>query len=474
MADEIWRLDATAMATAIAARRFSSREVLESCLARMAAVNPQLNAVTADLSDRARAAADRADNAVARGETLGPLHGVPVLIKENVDQAGCATTNGVVAFRDLIAAEDSPVVANLKAAGAIVLGRTNTPAFSFRLDTDNDLRGRTLSPWSEAHTPGGSSGGAASAVAAGIAPIAHGNDIAGSIRFPAYACGLVGLRPSFGRVPAFNPSATAERSASAQMLSVQGPLARSVRDVRLALAAMARGDLRDPWHVDAPLEGPPPARPIRVAVVSDPAALGDSPLHPTVAQALRDAARWLSEAGYEIVDEPTPGFTRPMELWYAMQLPEIRVFLQPAMEKYGDAGIRRAMDLVFEAFTAGDGAPYMKAMAERARWARLWQQFLDRVPLVLAPVCTQPVYERDFDLQDVARTRRVWHECATLTALPVLGVPGLAVPTGVADGLPTGVTIVASRFREDLCLAAGEVIEARSGMAARMPMDVAW
>jgi amidase len=390
------------------------------------------------------------------------------------DQAGCATTNGVVAFRDLVAAEDSPVVANWTAAGAVVLGRTNTPGFSFRLDTENDLRGRTWNPWSETHTPGGSSGGAASTVAAGITPLSHGNDIAGSIRYPAYACGLAGLRPSFGRVPAFNPSAVVERSMSSQLLSVQGPLARTVRDVRLALATLASRDLRDPWWVDAPLEGVPPARPIRVAVVTEPQALGGAALHPSVAEAMRQAAQWLAEAGYEVVDEATPGFTRAMELWFAMQMPEIRAFMWPAIEQYGDLGIRRAMGLMLEAFPADDGIPYMKALAERTRVVRQWQQFLARVPLVLAPVCTQPVYAQGFDVHDVARTAAVWRECVTLTAVPVLGVPALAVPTGVVNGLPTGVTVLAARFREDLCLTAGEAIEARAGMAERMPMDIAW
>ena len=241
---------------------------------------------------------------MARGDALGPLHGVPVTVKENIDQAGCATTNGIVAFRDLVAKEDSPVVANWTAAGAIILGRTNTPGFSFRLDTENDLRGRTYNPWSETHTPGGSSGGAASSVAAGITPLAHGNDIAGSIRYPAYACGLAGLRPSFGRVPAFNPSAgSGAVDVGADLLSVQGPLARTVRDIRLALATMAARDARDPWWVDAPLEGPPLPPPIRVAVVTEPEALGGQPLHPTVAEAMRQAAGWLADAGYEIVDE---------------------------------------------------------------------------------------------------------------------------------------------------------------------------
>ncbi len=474
MSDEIWRWDATRMAAAIAQRRVSSREVVQACLDRMAAVNPRLNAMTVNLGAQALTAADRADAAVARGDALGPLHGVPVSIKENIDQAGWATTNGIVAFRDLVATEDSPVVANWTAAGAIVLGRTNTPGFSFRLDTENDLRGLTYNPWSKVHTPGGSSGGAASSVAAGITPLSHGNDIAGSIRYPAYACGLAGLRPSFGRVPAFNPSATAERSMSSQLFSVQGPLARTVRDLRLGLAAMAARDLRDPWWIDAPLEGAPLPQPRRVAVVTDPEALGGARLHPSVAEAMRQAADWLAEAGYEIVDTPTPGFTRAMELWFALQMPEIRVFLWPAIAQYGDLGIQRAMRLMLDAHPADDGIPYMKALAERARLVRAWQQFLDQVPLVLAPVCTQPVYARGFDVHSVERTAEFWRECATLTAVPVLGVPALAVPTGIVDGLPMGVQLLAARFREDLCLAAGEAIEARAGVAARLPVDIAW
>ena len=220
---ELWRWTATALADGIRAGAVRSRDAVQSCLARVQAVDPGLHAAVEVLEREALAAADAADAAVRRGEVLGPLHGVPVTVKVNVDQAGCATTNGVVAFRDLVAREDSPVVANLRRAGAVIIGRTNTPAFSFRWFTENDLHGRTLNPWSMAHTPGGSSGGASSAVAAGMGPIAHGNDLAGSVRYPAYCTGVVGLRPSFGRVPAFLPTAAEARPLSPQLMSVQGP-----------------------------------------------------------------------------------------------------------------------------------------------------------------------------------------------------------------------------------------------------------
>ncbi len=469
MTDELWRWDATALADAIRTKRISARDAVAACVARMHAVNPALNAVTVDLSEAAFAEADRADAAVARGETLGALHGVPVTIKENVDQAGCATTHGVGAYRDAIAAHDCPPVANWKQAGAIIIGRTNTPAFSFRLDTDNDLRGRTFSPWSREHTPGGSSGGAAVSVAAGMVPLAHGNDIAGSVRFPAYCCGIAGIRPSFGRVPAWNPSQKAERPIAAQLMSVQGPLARSVRDLRLGLQAMAQPDPRDPWWVPAPLEGPP--APKRVAVVRNAADLGGVTLAPAIAAAIDQAAQALADAGYELVDERTPGFTAAAQLWFEMLVPQFRRFMQADFERDGDDGIRIAMRYMVENVPDRGEEANLVAMAARLKLVREWNLFLARVPLVLAPVSAVLPYARGFDLESAARTAEVWRECATLMALPVLGLPGIAVPTGVADGLPVGVQIIAPRFREDLCFAAAEAIEARAGMLERVPLD---
>ncbi len=463
--DALWKWDATALAEAIRAGRISSREAVAACVARMHAVNPRLNAVTCDLSEQALAAADAADAAAVRarkhGEALGPLHGVPVTIKENVDQQGCATVNGVAAFRDVIAAADSPVVANWKKAGAVIVGRTNTPAFSFRLDTVNDFRGRTYSPWSRTHTPGGSSGGASASVAAGVTPLAHGNDIAGSVRFPAYCTGLAGLRPSFGRVPAFNPTARAERTISAQLMSVQGPLARSVRDVRLGFEAMAQADARDPWWTPAPLTGFAADRPIRVTVVDAAEDLGGIAPSPPVAAALAQAARALADAGYEVVRERTPGFARAYALWFEMLVPEFRRFMQADFERDGDDGIRTAMRFMLDSVPDRGPDAHLAAIAERTRVIREWNAVLARTPLVLTPVSTALPYAHGFDVESAARTLALWRECATLMAVPVLGLPAIAVPTGTVDGLPVGVQIVGPRFREDLTLAAGEAIEAR-------------
>jgi len=268
MTGDLWRLDATELARLIRFGRASSREAVQSCLSRLHAVNPAINAVVRVLEEEAFAAAAAADEAQARGEPLSPLHGVPVTTKVNTDQAGCPTDNGVVAYRDNIATADNPVVANLKRAGAVFIGRTNTPAFSMRAFADNALHGRTLNPRDPELSAGGSSGGAGAAVATGIGPIAHGNDIAGSVRIPALFNGVVGLRVSLGRIPSYNPSQPVARPVGAQLMAVQGPLTRSVRDARLALAAMAQGDLLDTRWVDVPLTGAALPPPIRVALVA--------------------------------------------------------------------------------------------------------------------------------------------------------------------------------------------------------------
>lgn len=467
MTRPLWTWDAADLAAAIRKRDISAHDAVAACVARMHEVNPRLNAVTVDLSEQALAHASRADEALARGDPIGPLHGVPVTTKENVDQEGCATVNGVAAYRDLVARSDSPVVANLRKAGAIVIGRTNTPAMSFRLDTVNDFRGRTHSPWSRSHTPGGSSGGASSSVAAGITPIGQGNDIAGSVRFPAFCTGLVGLRPSFGRIPAYNATASRERTISSQLMSVQGPLARSVRDVRLALSAMSQHDPRDPWWTPAPLVGPDAPR--RVAIVDTAEDLGGAAPGAPMREALRTAAAALADAGYEVVREKTPGFARAFELWFEMLTPEFRHFMQADFDGCGDEGIKVAMRYMLDNIPERDAPSHLRSLSERTRVIRDWNLFFAHTPLVLTVVCTEPPYAHGFDLESAERTMRMWREASTLMAIPVLGIPGIAVPTGLADGLPVGVQIAGPRFREDLVLAAAEAIEARTPRLA--PID---
>ena len=216
---DIWRMPAAELASLIQSRKVSAKEAATAGLARLDAVNPKINAVVDYRPDDTLAQAAAVDKTIAEGEDPGVLAGVPITIKVNVDQAGFATTNGIKAQRDHIAREDNPVVANMRRAGAVIVGRTNTPAFSYRWFTANLLHGNTKNPRDPSLTPGGSSGGAASAVTAGIGAIAHGTDIAGSIRYPAYACGVHGLRPTVGRVAAYNASLP-ERSIGGQITAV--------------------------------------------------------------------------------------------------------------------------------------------------------------------------------------------------------------------------------------------------------------
>jgi amidase len=440
---------------------------VEAALARLDAVNPAINAVVRPLHDGALAEAAAADRALARGGPVGPLHGVPITIKANVDMAGCPTDNGVVAFRDLMATRDNPVVANLRRAGAIVIGRTNTPAFSMRWFTDNALHGATRNPWDARRTPGGSSGGAAAATAAGIAAIGHGNDIAGSVRYPAYCCGLVGLRVGYGRVPSYNFSAPSPRPISAQIMAVQGPLTRRVRDARVALAAMAVPDPHDPRCVDVPLEGPAPKRPIRVALVVDPAGRGG--VAPVVADSVRRAGRALEAAGYAVEEVDPPELGAVADLWAAIAMDDAIAALEPAVAQYGDEGIKRALGLWRALHPARDARHVLAGLTERDRLLRLWELFLVERPLVLTPVSNEPPFPVHVDLVDAATTGRLMAAQIMQLAVPVLGLPSVSVPAGVVDGLPTGVQITAGRFREHLCLDAAAAVESTVPMPT--PID---
>ena len=235
---DLWRLSAAELASLIRSKKVSAKEAATAALARLDAVNPKINAVVDHRPAEVLAQAAAIDAAIGRGEDPGPLAGVPVTVKVNIDQEGFATTNGLKLQRDAIAKSNSPVIDNLRKAGAVILGRTNCPAFSYRWFTTNLVHGDTKNPRDPGITPGGSSGGAGAAVAAGIGHIAHGTDIAGSIRYPAYACGVHGLRPTMGRIAAFN-AALPERPIGPQISAVSGPLARTIGDIRIALAAMS-------------------------------------------------------------------------------------------------------------------------------------------------------------------------------------------------------------------------------------------
>lgn len=452
---EIWQLTATEVAELVRARKISATEVCRAALARLDAVNPAINAVVQRTDEEALATAARIDDALARGESVGPLAGVPTTIKVNVDQEGYATTNGLRIQADLIAKVDNPLVANLKRAGAIIVGRTNTPAFSLRWFTRNSLHGHTRNPVNPSLTPGGSSGGASAAVASGICAIGHGNDIGGSIRYPAYACGIQGIRPTTGRVPTMNPTGP-DRYMGAQIMAVQGPLARSIADLRVALEAMSARDVRDPWWAPVPLDLG--TFPKRAALTVAPEGLK---VQPAVEAALRDAAARLQDAGWEVVETPCPPFREPARLQALLWLGDYRQTGGTAIGQEADPDA----SFVYEQMTKRAPAPtfdeYMEALKQRNTLVREWNLFLETYPVLICPVSAETPFPDLLDVSSPEGFERVMEAQLTQVGLPFVGLPGLTVTTGITNGIPCGAQLVAGRFREDILFAAASEIEAR-------------
>jgi amidase len=461
---DLWRLSAADLAALIKSKKVSAKEAASAALARLDAVNPAINAVVDHRPADVLAQAEAIDAAIARNDNVGPLAGVPVTVKVNIDQEGFATTNGLKLQRDVIAKTNSPVIDNLRKAGAVILGRTNCPAFSYRWFTTNLVHGDTKNPRDPGITPGGSSGGAGAAVAAGIGHIAHGTDIAGSIRYPAYACGVHGLRTTVGRIAAFNASLP-ERTIGPQISAVSGPLARTIGDLRIALAAMSDKDARDPWWVPAPLEGPP--MPKRAAMCLQPDGLE------TVAEvkaAVADAGKRLERAGWEVEEiETTPPLREAAELQTQLWLGDSYEAQLEAAEREGDPGalacLRGNRAKVFPL----DAAAFSQALTRRATLTREWLQFFEKYAVVVMPVSAELPFPDGLDRRDDASFARVWRAQLPQIAIPFMGLPGLTVSTGLVGRVPVGVQVVSGRYREDLCLLAGEAIE--TGGTPSAPVD---
>lgn len=461
---DLWRLSATETAARTRAGEITAEAAVGAAINRMAAVNPRLNAVVESLADEARERALSLDKARAGGAACGPLHGVPVTIKVNVDQAGHATTNGVVALKDMIAAADAPLVDSLHRAGAVVIGRTNTPEFSFRADTDNPLHGRTHNPWGDHISPGGSSGGGGAAVMAGIGALAHGNDIGGSLRYPAAANGAVTVKPGLSRVPAWNPSQKAERGMLAQSMSVQGLIARSAADLHLAMPVMIETDPRDPFHVPLPWRGAPLEGPITVGFTKE---TYEFDLHPEVSRALDAARDALVDAGYNVVEVEPPMLREAAIDGFRALMGEGRALMEADIRTYGSATIQAIFDEYYRQFPPHEGEELLRAMGRRTGYARAWSQFLDAYPLVITPFLPQPFFGPDRDAEGEAGVREAIGSALWSYAMNFIGQPAANVPTRLAEltrgPQPISVQIVTRRWREDLAVDAAIAIEERLG-----------
>jgi len=462
---ELWQLGALELAGKIATREVSSREVVEAHLARVLQVNTDVNAIVRVLTVEALAAADRADEAVAAGAVLGPLHGVPCSVKENIDVEGTPTTNGVPMFADSIAPSDAPTVERMRAAGAIPFARTNLPDFGLRVHTDSSLHGLTRNPWNPHVTAGGSSGGEASAIASGMSPIGLGNDIGGSLRNPANCCGIASLKPTLGVIPMASAIPPEDKLLSSQLMLVEGPMARCVADVRAGLEVLAGQHWRDPRSVTAVLTDAEPGERLQIAVLPEPPG---GPTDAGIAAAIRSVADRLDDAGHTVVEVVPPEYERTGDLWTRILVGDIRAQHEVLATVMGEDGL--ALIAALEAQVEPTEFPSVLLLhAERYRIMRLWSEFFREHPILLAPTWALPAFAHGADIAtgDDAMLLSDWMR--PVIHANALGLPAAVTPAGIADGLPVGIQVMGDRFTDLRCLTVAQEIEDLVGVLT--PID---
>lgn len=455
---QLWQLSARDLAAAIRERKATSREVVTDHLERIDAVNGQLNAVVRLLDEEALAAADAADAAVASGAELGPLHGVPFSVKENIDVAGTPTTQGVAALADAVAHTDAPTTARMRAAGAIPFARTNMPDFGLRVHTDSQLHGLTRNPWNPHVTAGGSSGGEASAIASGMSPIGLGNDVGGSLRNPAHCCGIASLKPSTGVVPMATVVPPEDLFVSWQMMLVEGPLARTVADVRLGLEILAGPDRRDPCSLPVSLTDATPGERFRIAVLADPPG---GTTDPGIVGAIRGVADLLADAGHDVVEVVPPDYEVAIDLWGRLLISDLRANLELLQLVMGDDG-RQMLGILEERLPPTELPGVLTLHTERYAAMRNWSAFFAEHPILITPTWAQPAFPHGADL-DADNSEAITETIRPVVPANLLGTPAAITPAGIVDGLPVGVQVMGDRFTDLRCLTIAAEIESLIG-----------
>jgi amidase len=450
-------LPALEQARLVRERQVSPLELVEEYLARIERFDPELNAYVTVCADEAQAAAEVAHE--------GPFAGVPMPIKDLVQTAGIRTTFSCKAFADNVPEQDAELARRIRAAGFIVLGKTNTPEFGSIPVTESDLNGACRNPWDPSRTPGGSSGGAAAAVAAGLAPVAQGSDGGGSIRIPSSCCGLFGLKPSRGRT-------TTAPLGDAYGLSVQGPIARTVTDAAAYLDALAGPEPGDPYVAPPPERpfldevGAPPGR-LRVALVLEPPVRVD--VDPACADAARDAAKLLEQLGHDVEEVPLA--------WNGEGLGELfaRVWQTiPAQYPSADRSQLERLNAEFAARAdATSSSEYVRAYVQLQTYGRRVAEFCAGYDLVLTPTLARPPVPIGW-VREPADPWEQYERALAFTpftpAVNVAGLPAASVPFAwTDDGLPVGVQLIASFCGEDVLLRVSAQIEEARPWADRRP-----
>lgn len=462
--DELIYASATALAKAIRAKKVSSVEVIEAHLKRIETVNSQLNAVVQLTADTARADAQAADAALARGQIKGPLHGVPMTIKDSLDTEGVITTGGTKGQKTCVPTQDATVVARLRSAGAILLGKTNTPELTLAGETDNLVYGRTNNPYNLSRTPGGSSGGAAAIVASGGSPFDIGSDTAGSIRWPAHCCGIAGIKPTSGRVPRTGHAIPFGLGAI-DMLTQLGPMARFVEDLRLILPIICGPDWRDPAVVPMPLGDPSDVeiQSLRIAVHTD-----NGVLKPIAAirEAVSAAARILSDAGLSVEEACPRGLEQIHSLFADLSAADGRAWVQRLLAKAGTKEAHPWLALRISGAKVFSVAEFTELLEEVDRYRSAMLAFMENYDVILSPVNALPALPHDTWMEEFGRGAFSYTAAYNLT-----GWPGAVVRGGMSpEGLPIGVQVVARPWREDVALAVVQYLEKALGGWQRPPL----
>lgn len=460
------------LAELIRTRAISPVDALNAFRQRIEKLNPKINAVVT-LAPEAMKKAKEAEDAVVRGEVHGPLHGVPLTIKDTIETAGLRTTSGSAMRAEFIPEQDAPAIARLKAAGAIILGKTNPAEMAMDYTADNPVFGRTNNPYDLSRTPGGSSGGEGAAIASCMSPGGIGSDLAGSIRIPSHFCGIAGLKPTVGRVPGAGhfPPSTGPYSLGAAI----GPMARSVSDLDLLFAVLAGIEISAPSAV-APrrlLESRRASlRGLRVACYTDD---GVSPVSEKTRSAVEAAARALADAGLVIEETRPPGIERGHDLWLKLFSRASVVQLRNVYAGHEEKG----GEFVRWRLATADDTPapalddYLNSWLERDRMRARLVGWMEDTPLILAPVGATPAYQHGTHKVTVGgRTLNTFRAFSYSQTFNVFDLPVVVVPAGrSAEGLPIGVQIIGRPFAEETVLAAAGIIEEALGACPAPPMS---
>lgn len=450
------RLTAGEMVELVRAGTVSRRQLVEAHLRRIATFNGAVNAIVEERAEAALAEADAGDRDTGDRSDL-PLDGVPITIKDHFDVKGMKHTEGVRAMADRVSPEDEVAVARLRAAGAIIVGKGNQPDYQIRWNTVNDLYGATRNPRDLQATAGGSSGGDAAAVAAGMAALGLGADYGGSIRVPATFCGIYGLRPSAGRVPGVATVAPFDGPPTLEYMNSIGPFARSLDDLWRAFMVLTGPDPRDPGSLAAPLAERGKSKGLRIAKMCRQTG---ATVTPEVEANLEATAKILAEAGYDIVEAGIPGAERAPEVWAELVGTELLHAAMPIWQDHLAASNKQHIEEMFGIYDLGSGVDaYIGAFVERRGIARQTAAWMEDHPLVLAPVAGMVAPPLDFDhFLDRARTAELFDHMRNIMWVNLLSLPGIA--------LPNGIQIVARRFHEAQAFDAAAVVERALGPVA--------